>query len=183
MTDRVDWRATAPSTETSKKAPTPAVPALAYLARGPVSAGLAAGSFADRCGRFARERRLRGQMGRLASCTPRWALGATLRGAVLLGCRPGQRWPATGTKPGTCHRRGGVEHQSSASQPNEHGGDAAASTTTSAPPGLPSPSPVPLVVHPALAGEGNWQPTGPLVQGRPAMYWLSSGRKTSIRAR
>ena len=45
-----------------------------------------------------------------------------------------------------------------------------ASTTTSAPPGLPSPSPVPLVVHPALTGEGNWQPTGPLVHGRPAMY-------------
>lgn len=37
-------------------------------------------------------------------------------------------------------------------------------------PGLPPPAPVPLVVHPALAGEGEWQPTGPLVDGRPAMY-------------
>jgi len=41
---------------------------------------------------------------------------------------------------------------------------------TTRPPGLPPPAPVPLVVHPALAGEGDWQPTGPLVRGRPAMY-------------
>ncbi len=43
-------------------------------------------------------------------------------------------------------------------------------TTTTHPPGLPAPSPVPLVVQPALAGEGDWQPTGPLVDGVPAMY-------------
>ena len=43
-------------------------------------------------------------------------------------------------------------------------------TTTTQPPGLPAPSPVPLVVHPALPGEGEWQPTGPLVHGVPAMY-------------
>jgi hypothetical protein len=43
-------------------------------------------------------------------------------------------------------------------------------TTTTHPPGLPAPSPVPLVVQPALAGEGDWQATGPLVQGVPAMY-------------
>jgi hypothetical protein len=43
-------------------------------------------------------------------------------------------------------------------------------TTTTAPPGLPAPSPVPLVVHPVLPGEGQWQPTGPLVDGVPAMY-------------
>ena len=42
-------------------------------------------------------------------------------------------------------------------------------TTTTHPPGLPAPSPVPLVVRPALAGEGDWQPTGPLLQGVPAM--------------
>jgi hypothetical protein len=35
---------------------------------------------------------------------------------------------------------------------------------------LPAPSPVPLVVHPALPGEGQWQPVGPLVHGRPGMY-------------
>jgi hypothetical protein len=45
-----------------------------------------------------------------------------------------------------------------------------ATTTTTLPPGLPAPSPVPLVVQPALAGEGDWQPTGPLVHGVPAMY-------------
>jgi len=43
-------------------------------------------------------------------------------------------------------------------------------TTTTVPPGLAAPAPVPLVVHPALAGEGAWQPTGPLVDGVPAMY-------------
>jgi hypothetical protein len=35
---------------------------------------------------------------------------------------------------------------------------------------LPPPSPVPLVVHPALPGEGQWQPTGPVVDGAPTMY-------------
>ncbi len=43
-------------------------------------------------------------------------------------------------------------------------------TTTTAPPGLPAPAPVPLVVRPALPGEGQWQATGPLVHGVPAMY-------------
>ena len=38
------------------------------------------------------------------------------------------------------------------------------------PPGLPAPSPVPLVVAPALPGEGQWQPIGPLIDGQPAMY-------------
>jgi hypothetical protein len=35
---------------------------------------------------------------------------------------------------------------------------------------LPAPSPVPLVVSPALPGEGQWQPVGPTVGGVPAMY-------------
>lgn len=43
-------------------------------------------------------------------------------------------------------------------------------TTTTVPPGLPAPKPVPLVVKPALPGEGQWQATGPLVHGVPAMY-------------
>ena len=42
--------------------------------------------------------------------------------------------------------------------------------TTTARPGLAPPSPVPLVVQPALPGEGQWQPTGQLVDGVPAMY-------------
>jgi hypothetical protein len=49
-------------------------------------------------------------------------------------------------------------------------GTTAPSTTTTQPPGLPAPSPIPLLVRPALAGEGQWQPTGPLVDGTPAMY-------------
>lgn len=44
------------------------------------------------------------------------------------------------------------------------------STTTTTVPQLPPPKPVPLVVHPSLPGEGKWQPTGPLVDGVPAMY-------------
>lgn len=35
---------------------------------------------------------------------------------------------------------------------------------------LPAPSPVPLVVSPALPGEGVWSPVGPSVNGAPAMY-------------
>jgi hypothetical protein len=35
---------------------------------------------------------------------------------------------------------------------------------------LPPPKPVPLVVAPALAGEGRWQPVGPMVGGRAGMY-------------
>jgi hypothetical protein len=46
----------------------------------------------------------------------------------------------------------------------------APTTTTTAPPGLPAPPSVSLVVQPALAGEGQWQATGPLVHGVPAMY-------------
>ncbi len=46
----------------------------------------------------------------------------------------------------------------------------APTTTTTAPPGLPAPSSVPLVVQPALPGEGQWQATGPLVHGVPVMY-------------
>jgi hypothetical protein len=35
---------------------------------------------------------------------------------------------------------------------------------------LPPPSPVPLVVSPALPGEGAWTPVGPNIDGVPAMY-------------
>lgn len=35
---------------------------------------------------------------------------------------------------------------------------------------LPKPPPVPLVVSPALPGEGRWQPVGPRVDGIPTMY-------------
>lgn len=47
-----------------------------------------------------------------------------------------------------------------------------ASATKAAPSSLalPPPAPVPLVVSPALPGEGQWQPVGPLVDGQPGMY-------------
>lgn len=35
---------------------------------------------------------------------------------------------------------------------------------------LPAPPDVPLVVQPGLPSEGHWQPTGPAVNGLPAMY-------------
>jgi hypothetical protein len=35
---------------------------------------------------------------------------------------------------------------------------------------LPPPSPVPLVVHPALPGEGQWKPVGPTIDGLHGMY-------------
>lgn len=47
---------------------------------------------------------------------------------------------------------------------------APASSTPAAPAHLAAPSPVPLVVSPALPGEGQWQPVGPRVEGVPAMY-------------
>lgn len=51
---------------------------------------------------------------------------------------------------------------------------ASTSATVSAPKatpaGLTPPAPVPLVVSPVLPGEGQWQPTGPLVGGHPGMY-------------
>jgi hypothetical protein len=37
-------------------------------------------------------------------------------------------------------------------------------------PHLPPPANVPLVVSPALPAEGQWEPVGPLLQGRPGMY-------------
>lgn len=46
---------------------------------------------------------------------------------------------------------------------------AAGPKTPASPPHLPSPSPIHLVVSPALPGEGQWQPVGPTVGGYPAM--------------
>jgi hypothetical protein len=43
-------------------------------------------------------------------------------------------------------------------------------TSTTVRPGLAPPPNVPLVVQPALPGEGKWQATGPLVHGVPAEY-------------
>lgn len=50
-----------------------------------------------------------------------------------------------------------------------HAGSAAIAVAT-VPPHLPAPPPVPLVVSPALPGEGQWQPAGPTVHGIPTMY-------------
>ncbi len=38
------------------------------------------------------------------------------------------------------------------------------------PSALPAPTPVPLLVSPALPGEGQWQPVGPVIGGQAGMY-------------
>ena len=43
-------------------------------------------------------------------------------------------------------------------------------TTVAGPQALPAPAAVPLVVSPALPGEGQWQPVGPMVAGQYGMY-------------
>jgi hypothetical protein len=53
-----------------------------------------------------------------------------------------------------------------ATQPDPPAGSGGASAGAQ----LAAPSAVPLVVQPALAGEGQWDPAGPLVAGRPALY-------------
>jgi len=45
-----------------------------------------------------------------------------------------------------------------------------AGPTTTLVPHLQRPSSVPLVVKPGTAGEGQWQPTGPVIGGQPGMY-------------
>lgn len=72
--------------------------------------------------------------------------------------------PGTTTRPTTAAGSGPGRTSTSV------GTTVAPTTTTTVRPGLPPPPPVPLVVSPPLAGEGRWQPTGPLVDGVPAMY-------------
>jgi hypothetical protein len=47
---------------------------------------------------------------------------------------------------------------------------ARAASEATGPVALPPPTPVPLVVSPALPAEGQWQPVGHLVHGQPGMY-------------
>ncbi|MBV9661285.1 MAG: phosphodiester glycosidase family protein [Acidimicrobiales bacterium] len=49
-------------------------------------------------------------------------------------------------------------------------GSAHPAGTSATPAGLAAPGPVPLVVSPALPDEGQWQPTGPIMDGRAVMY-------------
>jgi len=56
------------------------------------------------------------------------------------------------------------------SLPSPSGRDPIAPKTTAGRHHLPPPSQVPLVVSPALPGEGVWTPVGPTVDGAPAMY-------------
>jgi hypothetical protein len=69
----------------------------------------------------------------------------------------------TGQRLASHHSTGGARPTTGPARPGT-------TPATTRPPGLPAPSHVPLLVRPALAGEGKWQPTGPLVDGEPAMY-------------
>ena len=108
-------------------------------------------------------------MGRLVASAPRRARGAALRGALLLGHGARQGGPAEEPEQGAGDR--GRRRTTTPGAPRVPTTTVRlpATTTTTTPPGLPTPSPVPLVVQPALAGEGDWQPTAP-VHGVPAMY-------------
>ena len=64
--------------------------------------------------------------------------------------------------------KGGVPHGLNR-LPGAFGADPPAPKTTAVH-HLPAPSPVPLVVSPALPGEGVWTPVGPSVTGASAMY-------------
>ena len=119
-------------------------------------------------------------MGRLVTGPSRRPCGATFRGALLLGDGASQRGPTKrpqqSTGDGRRHdcethdRHNAATTTTGPTRAHAPTTTAALTTTTTRPPGLPAPSPVPLVVQPALAGEGDWQPTGPLVHGMPAMY-------------
>lgn len=76
------------------------------------------------------------------------------------------------TNPAAPHTKTGTATPSSSptTAPSTPTARSTQATTTTTRPGLAPPSPVPLVVHPALPGEGQWQATGPLVDGVPAMY-------------
>lgn len=100
----------APATPPSCQEAAAPSPSLAHTACYPSSPGSAAGSFACRCRRFDRERELRGQMGRLATCSPRRALGPTLRRVVLLSSGAGQRRPAKGFEQSTRDDGTGIGH-------------------------------------------------------------------------
>lgn len=54
--------------------------------------------------------------------------------------------------------------------PVTRGGQPSSATPTTEPRRLQPPADLPLLVQPALPGEGNWQPTGPTSGGLPGMY-------------
>lgn len=63
-----------------------------------------------------------------------------------------------------------AQAQGAGGTPKSPAGSSPVATTVPAIPALPAPSPVPLVVSPALSEEGQWLPVGPKVGGTPAMY-------------
>jgi Phosphodiester glycosidase len=68
----------------------------------------------------------------------------------------GHQAPTKGGRPRNLNKIPGVEANGASDSPPHTRRD--------------KPTPVPLLVSPALPGEGQWQPTGPLLQGLPGMY-------------
>ncbi len=74
--------------------------------------------------------------------------------------------PSKGGQPKT-----GVEKQAAPKAfPGQSGTTSATPTTV---PHLPPPAPVVLATSTGVSGEGQWQPTGPLVDGQPAIYFTA----------
>ncbi|MGH9078010.1 MAG: phosphodiester glycosidase family protein [Acidimicrobiales bacterium] len=84
------------------------------------------------------------------------------------GGGPGPATPSVGAGAGPAG--GGAGAGSAGPAGGIQGGGPADGMASPAPAGLAPPAPVPLVVSPALAGEGRWQPIGPAVGGSAAMY-------------
>ncbi len=71
------------------------------------------------------------------------------------------------------HPKEGVKQQAA---PKDFPGQKATTPEAAAPttvPHLPVPAPVTLATSTGVAGEGQWQPTGPLVGGQPAVYYTA----------
>ena len=102
-----------------------------------------------------RQLQLQGQVGRLAPRPPRRDRHQGARGHLLQGQRREEGWQPQGAE-----RR----------SPRCRARCRTPGPTTTLVPHLKRPSSVPLVVKPGTAGEGEWQPTGPVVGGQPGMY-------------
>jgi hypothetical protein len=78
--------------------------------------------------------------------------------------------PSKGGRPARLNALPGRPDPSLPSKPVASTPSPVVATTVVPPSHLPAPAPVPLVVAPALAEEGQWQAVGPTVNGVPAMY-------------
>ena len=117
----------------------------------------------------------RGQMGRLVASAPRRSDSAEIRGGLLLCGRSGQGRDAKGAQQDPGHGAGRAEHYRPPTGPFYHESRHLYARALRLLPRpclrashRPSPSPS-WSTHRSLE-KAKWQPTGPLVDGVPAMY-------------